>query len=118
MSERIWKSLYLSGYFATATVLLGWYTWLAPARHLPMAFILLVLLLPWLLPVRGLLAGRRYTVGWSLFLSLAYFTHGVVEAYSVADERYLGMAEIGASLLWFVAGIGYIRSSRRSQPQH
>ena len=58
------------------------------------------------------LHGKRYTVAWSLFLCLFYFTHGIVEAYSDAEARWLALTEVALSLRWLVGGIGFIRASR------
>ena len=91
---------------------MAWYAWLSPSTHFPVAMVLLALGLPLLLPLRGLLHGRRYTVAWSLFLSIGYFCHGVVEAYSVPEARILASLEVLFTLTWFIAGIAYVRSTR------
>jgi len=102
--------LCLSGYLGTLTVLMAWYTWLAPSQYFPVALVLLVLVAPLLFPLRGILHARRYTVAWSCFLALLYFTHGVMAAWSDAAARYLGWLEIGCTALWFVGGILYVRA--------
>ncbi|WJW76067.1 DUF2069 domain-containing protein [Thiohalobacter sp. IOR34] len=102
----------LSGELGILALLVLWYGWLSPSPRLPAAFVLLLLGGPLLLPLRGLLHGRRYTVKWSLFLALGYFTHGVLEAYSTPADRWLALLEIGLSLLWFVGGIRYVRDTR------
>mgnify|MGYP001817296320 CR=1 FL=1 len=108
-APRITYALTLTGYLGTLALLTAWYSWLAPSTHFPVAFVLLLLVLPLLLPLRGLLHGRRYTFSWSCFLALLYFTHGVIEAYSTAAARHLALAEIALSSLWFVSAIAYVR---------
>jgi uncharacterized membrane protein len=102
-------ALTLGGYFGTLVLLLAWYGWVAPSTLFPVSLVLLLLVLPLLAPLRGLLHGRRYTVAWSGFLALCYFTHGVVEAYSAPVTRYLGLLEIVLTSLWFLAALTYIR---------
>ena len=79
-----------------------------------MALALLLIVGPLLLPLRGLLHARRYTISWSCFLALLYFTHGVVEAWHTAPTRTLGMAEVVFTSLWFVGAIAYIRVTRNT----
>jgi uncharacterized membrane protein len=102
-------ALILAGYFGTLALLVVWYAWAAPARLFPVALVLLVLVLPLFAPLRGLLHGRRYTIAWSGFLALGYFSHGVVEAYSSPVTRPLGQLEIVFTSLWFIAALAYIR---------
>ena len=108
-----WLGLTLAGYFATFLLLVAWYGWLSPSLHLPAAFVLLLLCTPLLFPLRGLLHGRPYTVGWSLFLALFYFAHGAVEAYSTPVDRWYGLLEVLFSFLWFTGGILYVRCRAR-----
>ncbi len=104
--------LTLAGYFGTLVLLTAWYGWLAPSARLPVALVLIILVAPLLLPLRGLLHGRKYTFAWSCFLALFYFTHGVMEAYSDAVIRPLGLLEITFSSIWFVSAMAYIRSGK------
>jgi len=103
--------LCVAGYLGTFSVLLAWYSWLAPSPYFPVALVLLVLVTPLLFPLRGILHARRYTIAWSCFLALLYFTHGVVAAWNDPTARYLGLLEVACSVLWFVAGLLYIRST-------
>ena len=57
---------------------------------------------------------RGYSVAWSLFLSLFYFTHGIVEAYSDSQARWLALTEVALALCWIVGGILFIRASKRA----
>ena len=111
---RLLYGLALGGYLGTLVLLTAWYGWLAPPVHVPVALALMVLLTPLLLPLRGMLHGRRYTFQWSCFLALLYFMHGVGEAYASQTARHLGLLEILFTSTWFVAAILYIR---RGQPR-
>ena len=92
-------------------VCLAWELWLAPLR--PGGSYLALKALPLLLPASGILLGRRYTYQWSSMLVLAYFAEGVVRAWSERGaSQWLAGAEIGMSLAFFAAAVGYARSSR------
>ncbi len=112
MHATTWRRLALTGYFGTLVLLVSWYAWLSPSERLPVYIVLLTLCLPLLLPLRGLLHGRRYTYAWSLFLALAYLTHALIEAYSTPADRWLALLEIALVLLWFTGAVLYIRKTR------
>jgi uncharacterized membrane protein len=108
-STHFLYSLILAGHLGTLALLVAWYSWLAPSSHFPVSLVLLVLVLPLFTPLRGLLHRRRYTIAWSCFLALLYFTHGVVEAYVSETVRHLGLLEVLFSSVWFLAGMAYVR---------
>jgi uncharacterized membrane protein len=103
--------LVLTGHLGTFALLLAWYAWLEPSPLFPVSLVLLVLVTPLLLPLRGILHARRYTIAWSCFLALLYFTHGVVGAWNSPATQTLGLLEVLTSTLWFLGGIGYIKAS-------
>jgi uncharacterized membrane protein len=109
---RLFYGLVLSGYFGTFALLLAWYAWLAPSPHFPVTLVLLCLVTPLLFPLRGILHARRYTIAWSCFLALLYFTHGVIEAYNSPVTRSYGLLEVLFTTLWFLGGMAYIRASK------
>jgi len=114
---RLARIAALTGYFGLFILIVAWNAWLSPPTHLPVALVLLALGTPLLFPLRGLLHGRPYTHAWTSYLALAYFAHGVVQAYAVPTERLLGLAEIGFSLLLFTGAIFYARLRGRELRQ-
>jgi uncharacterized membrane protein len=114
LTVRLSYALLLTGYFGIMLLLPAWYGWLSPPQLITPKAALLLLGVPLFLPLRGLLHARRYTVAWSLFLSLLYLTHGCMESYSNAEARWLALAEVGLALCWIAGGIVYLRSSRSS----
>jgi uncharacterized membrane protein len=97
---------------ALIALCLAWELWLAPLR--PGGSALAFKALPLLAPLFGMLRGRRYTFQWAWILGLAYFTEGVVRAWSEQGiSRQLALAEIALSLLFFVATVLYARASGR-----
>lgn len=111
MHARLFLTLTLLGYFGVMALLLLWYGWVEPPRKVPAPVALLLLGLPLFAALRGLLHARPYTVAWSLFLSLIYFTHGIVEAWSNPAARWLALGEIALSLCWMGGGILFVRAS-------
>jgi uncharacterized membrane protein len=90
---------------------LAWELWLAPLRAggSSLAF----KTLPLLLPLFGVLRGKRYTYQWSSMLILAYFIEGVVRAWSERGaSKALALAEIVLSIVFFAAAIFYARCTR------
>jgi uncharacterized membrane protein len=89
----------------------AWELWLAPLR--PDGSALVVKALPLLLPLFGILHGKRYTYQWASMLILGYFTEGVVRAWSERGSgQALAVAEILLSLVFFTAAICYTRWTR------
>ncbi|MCW9089437.1 MAG: DUF2069 domain-containing protein [Gammaproteobacteria bacterium] len=96
-------------YFALIALLLAWYSWLSPPEVLPVSVVLFLMLVPLLFPLRGILYGRPYTFAWASFLSLFYFTHGVVEAYSNPGDRLLALLEVVLSVGFYTGSMLYAR---------
>jgi uncharacterized membrane protein len=87
---------------------LAWELWLAPLR--PGGSWLVLKVLPLLLPLRGILAGRRYTYQWSTLFIWAYFIEGVVRAWGdTGAARQCAWLEIALAVVFFVAAAGYAR---------
>jgi len=93
---------------------LAWELVLAPLR--PGGSTLVLKTLPLLLPLMGILKGRRYTYQWAPMLVLAYFTEGVVRAWSDQGlSAWLAGAEVVLSVVFFFAAIYYAKLSAPSR---
>ena len=87
---------------------------LAPAR--PGGSWLMLKALPLLVPLRGLLHGRRYTFQWTSMLALAYFTEGIVRAWAdAAPARAVAIVEVVLSLVLFVSAVWFARQTAPSR---
>lgn len=96
---------------ALIALCVAWELWLAPLR--PGGSWLVLKSFPLLLPLRGLVAGRRYTYQWASLFVLAYFAEGVVRAASdPGPSRFLALAETGLAVLLFSAVVAYARLTR------
>ncbi|MGA7180078.1 MAG: DUF2069 domain-containing protein [Thiobacillaceae bacterium] len=114
------------GYIASASLIalillcLAWELWLAPLRPGGSWLVLKAVIL--LIPLMGILKGRRYTYQWMSMFILLYFIEGVMRAWSDKGlSASLAMGEIGLSLSFFSAAIFYAkytapsRMTRRAQ---
>jgi len=91
---------------------LAWELFLAPLR--PGGSWLVLKTLPLLLPLRGILNGRRYTFQWASMFILIYFTEGMVRATSdKGAQALLAAGEVLLTVTFFVAAIIFCRVSGR-----
>ena len=90
---------------------LAWEAVLAPLR--PGGSLLVLKATPLLIPLFGILRGKRYTYQWSSMFILLYFTEGVERAWSdVGLSAQLALLELLFTLLFFVCAIFYARLTR------
>lgn len=68
-----------------------------------------------LIPLPGLLRGRRYTYSWATLCVLPYFIVGITESVANLAIRNWALSLLGASLLWFFALIAYLRVTPAAQ---
>ncbi len=114
-AARIFYGTTLVGYFGTLVLMTAWFAWLYPPQKAPISLTILLIAGPLLLPLRGILKEKRYTIAWSCFLALLYFIHGVLEAWHTAPTRTLGMMEVLFTTMWFSGAIGYIQVTKNKQ---
>lgn len=96
---------------ALVVLCLAWELWWAPLR--PGGSWLALKAAPLMLPLPGLLAGRRYTFQWSSMFILLYVMEGIVRATSDSGpSRGLAVAEALLATIYFVAVIAYARLTR------
>lgn len=105
----------LAGFFGLFTLLMLWNTVISPSQHLPVALVIFSVITPLLLPFRGLLNGKLKSLTWMSYISLFYFTYGISEAYTNADELYLALLEIFFSLLLCVGSGAYVYTAEKKK---
>ena len=89
----------------------AWELWLAPLR--PGGSWLVLKALPLLVPLFGLLHGRRYTFQWSTLLIWIYAAEGATRAVTdKGPSAHLAVVELVLSLVFFGAAVAYVRSTR------
>lgn len=90
----------------------AWYLWLAPPANGNAALALALTLPPLLLPLLALARGRRRALLWIGIVSLAYFCHGVVAAWSHAAVRTPALLEVAICVVLIVALAAITRTPR------
>lgn len=99
---------------ALVLLCLAWETNLAPLR--PGGSLLVLKAVPLLLPLFGILKGRRYTYQWGCMFILLYFIEGSVRGWSDTGlSQQLAWLEILLTLIFFVSTILYARLSAPSR---
>jgi uncharacterized membrane protein len=89
-----------------------WETILAPLK--PNGSLLVLKTLPLLLPLFGILKGKRYTYQWTSMFILLYFTEGCVRAWSETGiSSNLALLEVVLSLIFFLCAIFYAKLTRQ-----
>ena len=90
---------------------LAWESVLAPLK--PSGSLLILKAVPLLLPLFGILKGRRYTYQWASMFILLYFTEGAVRAWSdVGLSSKLALIEVVLSLIFFMCAVFYAKLTR------
>jgi len=90
---------------------LAWEGWLAPLK--PAGSQLVLKAVPLLLPLFGILKGKRYTYQWASMFILFYFTEGCVRAWADTGlSAQLAYIEILLSVIFFTYTVLYARVSR------
>lgn len=91
----------------------AWETVLAPLKS--GGSLLTLKAVPLLLPLFGILYGKRYTYQWSSMFILLYFTEGAVRAWSDSGlSTKLAMLEVCLSVIFFICTIFYAQQTRKS----
>lgn len=100
-----------SSLIALILICLAWEGWLAPLR--PEGSMLILKTVPLLIPLFGILRGKRYTYQWASMFILIYFTEGVVRAWSdVGLSAKLAMVEVFLTVIFFMCAIFYAKLTR------
>ncbi|HUI99658.1 MAG TPA: DUF2069 domain-containing protein [Usitatibacter sp.] len=87
----------------------AWELFLAPVR--PGGSWLVLKAAPLLVPLFGVLHGKRYTFQWTTLLVWAYFAEGIVRAWSDTGlSARLAAAEVALSLAYFASAVAFLRA--------
>ncbi|MEQ1518564.1 MAG: DUF2069 domain-containing protein [Usitatibacteraceae bacterium] len=112
-NTRICHYAAIASLVALIALCIAWETFLAPLR--PGGSWLMLKALPLLLPLFGILRGKRYTYQWASMFVLFYFTEGAVRAWSDRGlSANLALVEVALSVIFFLAAIYYARSTRQT----
>ena len=98
---------------ALIVVCVAWEAWLAPLR--PEGSWLTLKALPLLLPLFGILHGRRYTYQWGCMFVLLYFVEGVIRANDPNGVALWARVEIALTVAVFTTMVLYARLTAPSR---
>ena len=108
------KTLRLGAIISLITLIflcLAWESGLAPLK--PGGSMLMLKAAILLVPLFGILRGKRYTYQWASMFILLFFTEGVVRAWSdIGLSAKLACAEIVLTVIFFICAIFYARLTR------
>lgn len=85
----------------------AWYLWLAPPANGDASLALALTLPPLLLPLLALHRGRKRALLWIGIISLGYFCHGIVAAYSHPSARIPALIEVALCVV-LIGALGAI----------
>lgn len=109
MKTRTARLLSLASYLGLIAWVMAWVILLGDVDREHISIFLLLFVTPLLLPLRGVLAGRDKAMIWGTLVSLLYTVHGGMVAWSDPAQRWLGLIEMGLSLVYLVSASYFIR---------
>ncbi|KLV06446.1 membrane protein [Photobacterium aquae] len=98
-----------AAYFCLAGWVVLWQSWLSPHPHLNAQIMAGIWVLPLLLPLRGIIAGKPYTFAWANFILMFYFLHALTLLWVDEGERWLAGVELCLVSTAFVGNALYAR---------
>ena len=106
--RRAWIAA-VASLVALIVLCVAWELFLAPVR--PGGSWLVLKAVPLLVPLFGVLHGKRYTFQWTTLLVWLYFAEGVVRVMSDHGlSARLAALEIALSLAYFSSAVVFVRS--------
>ena len=107
-SARICHYAAIASLIGLIALCIVWEGFLAPLR--PGGSWLILKAVPLLLPLFGILRGKRYTYQWASMFVLFYFTEGAVRAWSDRGlSAGLAIGEVLLTVIFFFAAIYFAR---------
>ncbi len=112
MTQDSLRKLVVACFALLAVVGLAWELWLAPLR--PGAWLLSLKVLPLVLALPGLHAGRVKTFQWWSMIVMIYLTEGLVRGVSDTGPSVpLAWIETALAATAFLAILAFVRNERR-----
>lgn len=119
MKSKVAQWTAVSSLLALIILCLGWELWWAPLRQ--GGSFLALKALPLLLPLRGLLYGRRYTMQWTSLFILLWLAEGLMRAWSDQGlSQGLAAIEVFLVMVCFIAvslNASWTAPSKKNAPQ-
>lgn len=91
-----------------------WYAWLAPPANGNIELALMLTLPPLILPLLALRRSLKRALLWVGIISLAYFCHGVVAAWSIPAVRLPALIEVALCVV-LIGTLGSISRNEKKR---
>lgn len=112
ISTNLLQNISIASLIGLIFLSVAWEGWLAPLQ--PGGSALIFKVLPLMVPLFGILRGKRYTYQWASMLILIYFAEGAVRAWSDhGASALLAIGEVVLSVIFFFSAIYYARDLGR-----
>lgn len=105
----LFRWLALGGNLALLAWIALWQLSLSPHPHINALTLAIAWVIPLLLPLPGILAGKPYTHAWANFILMFYFLHALTLLYVDNGERLLAVVELVLTFVAFIGNILYAR---------
>lgn len=112
-STRNMRWLALVSYLLLLAWVIIWQFVLVENRVYSTLFLALFYVLPLLLPLRGIIAGKPYTHAWANFVVLFYVIHGFTVVYAEPAERAYAIIELLLATGMFIGCAAFARMRGR-----
>ena len=109
MKIRAAQSISIASYLGLIGWMMLWIMLLGGHARDHISLLLLLLVTPLLLPLRGVLAGRDKALIWGALVSLIYLVHGGMLAWSDVERPWFGLLELGLSIVFVISASFFIR---------
>ena len=106
---KLSRQISLISYAATLLLTFNWISWYSPPQDVPRALILLILVVPLVLPVRGFLHGRAMSYIAVAMVAMWLFAAGLDIAFYEQNWSALGWALVVCSVVLFISCYFYLR---------
>ncbi len=106
---RQFRWLALTGNLALIVWIALWQLKISPHPHINPVTLTIAWLIPLLLPLPGILAGKPYTHAWANFIIMLYFLHALTILYIDDGERWLAAVELILTFAAFMGNTLYAR---------
>ncbi|MGD8173844.1 DUF2069 domain-containing protein [Vibrio sp. TRT 21S02] len=107
---KLYRLLALCGNLALLAWVAIWQLSLSPHPHISSTTLAIAWVIPLLLPLPGILAGKPYTHAWANFILMLYFLHALTILYVDGGERWLAAVELLLTAAGFAGNILYARA--------
>ena len=88
---------------------LAWHVLLPPPHGTRNFWLAVILVVPLLLPLRGILAGSIRSITWGGYLSMLYLVIGVTEAWANTPQRIPALQQVLVVVVYVAAAVAFSR---------